>query len=112
MSKGQTLFHNLLRVTQIKGDGPLCEAFDLLADRTGQNKYRYAANMLRGSAAGRPIIDDRAEIEAIMGLIGKGCSPARAIASIARITFAKSDRISIASLSRRYRRRLKEFRTK
>src|SRR6266446_6425462 len=47
------------------GDVGICQALDLLAEGTGQNKYQHAASILRGTVAGRPTIDDEAALRRI-----------------------------------------------
>ena len=40
------------------GDIGFCQALDLLAEGTGQNKYQHAASILRGAVLGRKAIND------------------------------------------------------
>ncbi len=40
------------------GDMALCQALDLLAENTGENRFRHAAAIVRGVRLGRHAIDD------------------------------------------------------
>jgi hypothetical protein len=64
------------------GDSALCEALALLAESTGEMRYRHAAGLVGGKRPGRFPIDDR---EALLRL--QGFPPERrreAIAVVAR----------------------------
>jgi hypothetical protein len=52
-------------VRLIAGDIALCEALDLLAAGTGENKFRNAASVLRGTVLGRSAIDDKEALRRI-----------------------------------------------
>ena len=47
------------------GDGPLAEALEKLAEGTGQNRFRHAAQIIRGKKLGRKGIDDEAVLRRI-----------------------------------------------
>jgi hypothetical protein len=54
----EAIYNAMLNAQRDAGDAALCEALDLLAADTGQNKFRHAAAVLRGRNGGRPKIDD------------------------------------------------------
>jgi hypothetical protein len=55
----EAIYHAMLDAQRDAGDVALCEALDLLAAGTGQNKFRHAASVLRGTVLGRHAINDR-----------------------------------------------------
>jgi hypothetical protein len=48
----------ILAAQRDAGDVALCAALEKLAEGTGQNKFRFAASILRGIVLGRTAIDD------------------------------------------------------
>src|SRR5947209_2097276 len=52
------IYQALLAAQRDDGDAALVEALDLLAEDTGQNKFRHAAGVIRGTKLGRHAIDD------------------------------------------------------
>src|SRR5439155_9067093 len=61
----QGIYAALLAAQKDAGDAALCDALDLLARGTGQNKFQHAANILRGTVLGRRAIDDREALRRI-----------------------------------------------
>jgi hypothetical protein len=55
----------VLQAQRDVGDVALCEALDRLAQGTGENRFRFAANVIRGTKLGRHEIDDRAALRRI-----------------------------------------------
>src|SRR3954447_11856059 len=76
------------------GDVALCEALDMLGQRTGQNKFQHAANVVRGTRLGRHAIDDRAALwriargEAVSKVAGQVARPGEKVASVCAESFS------------------------
>jgi hypothetical protein len=62
----------LLAVLRADGERVLCDALDLLATDTGENRFRHASSIVRGSRVGRTRIDDSAELAEINTLEKQG----------------------------------------
>jgi hypothetical protein len=86
------------------GDRAIADALDLLARGTGENKFRHASNILRGTVAGRRPINDADEIAEIADLEAKGHRRSRAVSIVARRH--ATAQATADSLARRYRGRL------
>jgi hypothetical protein len=89
-------------------DAVLTAALDLLCERTGQNKYRFAASVIRGTKLGRHAIDDRAALRRIMA------TPAdrrREVAGKEARQIAATSGERPDSIARRLRRKLRENET-
>lgn len=88
------------------GDVPLCLALEKLAGDTGQNKFRHAASILRGSVLGRSI-DDGAALLRIAAF-----PPARrrdAVGLVARqLAGAGASSARLEAVARRLRRKRRE----
>ena len=94
------------------GDAALSQALNMLAIRTGENRYRHASAVVRQDRrAGRPRIDDAGEITEIKRLIASGSKPAQARYAIAK-KHADVREITIRSLIRHYEKRMGKKRIK
>jgi hypothetical protein len=63
----EAILDAMLQALRDDGDRALCDALDMLAQRTRQNKFRNAASIVRGTKLGRTAIDDRAALRRIAG---------------------------------------------
>jgi hypothetical protein len=61
----EEIYRVMLEAQRDAGDRALCEALDKLAEGTGQNKFRHAAAVVRGTKLGRHAIDDKAALRRI-----------------------------------------------
>src|SRR4051795_7259981 len=59
------IYQALVAAQRDDGDAALVEALDLLAEDSGQNKFRHAAGVIRGTKLGRHAIDDNAALRSI-----------------------------------------------
>lgn len=75
-----------------------------LTARTGDNRYRHAAAILRGRVGGRPPIDDAEALQEIERLITNGKSLAVALGVVSRRLAASNPE----PVARRLRRKLKK----
>lgn len=103
----EAIYNAMLEAQRDVGDVALCEALDLLAVDTGQNKFRHAAAVVRGTKLGRTATDDRAAIQRIVAF-----PPAhrREAVGIVACDMAKSEPGSSAdSIARRLRRKLRNI---
>jgi hypothetical protein len=64
-SAAEAILRTVLEAQREGGDVALCDALDLLAEGTGQNKFRHAASVLRGTKLGRRAIDDKVSLRRI-----------------------------------------------
>jgi hypothetical protein len=64
-SAAESILQAVLNAKLDARDIALCEALEKLAEGTGQNKFRHAASVLRGTKLGRNAIDDHAALRAI-----------------------------------------------
>jgi hypothetical protein len=55
----ESILDVMLQAMRDGGDGTVCHALDMLAEKTGQNKFRHAAGVVRGTKLGRRAVDDR-----------------------------------------------------
>jgi hypothetical protein len=62
----EAVYDAILKGQRDAGDIALCEALDKLTSATGQNRFRHAASVLRGTKLGRHAIDDKASLRRIM----------------------------------------------
>ena len=85
-------------------------ALHLLADRTGQNRFRHAASILGGGLAHRPAIDDRAALRRIAGFPASRQRDACAIVArdLAGEGASKSEVVAIAQRLRKKRKQINE----
>jgi hypothetical protein len=83
----------------------LCAVLDLLAESRGQNKFRHAASVLRGTELRRSAIDDREALRCIAAF-----PPARrrgAVGIVApRVAGPGATKKQVAAIERRLRRKL------
>jgi hypothetical protein len=90
----------------IDGDFAVSEALELLAERTGKNKYRHAAAIVRDKKVGRHEKDDRWALQQIAD-----CSPERRREAVGKVAkkVARSGATAkdIAAIERRLRRKIK-----
>jgi hypothetical protein len=92
------------------GDVALCEALDLLAEGSGQKRFRFAANVIRGTKLGRHEIDDRQSLRRIAAF--PAARRREAVSIVARQvagTDAGDERVE--AIARRLRRKLRENQT-
>ena len=106
----EAIYAAVLEAQRDGGDAALCAALDLLADGTGQNKFRHAASVLRGKVLGRSVIDDKAALRRI------AASPAahrrEAVGIAARqIAGVGASEKQIDAIAHRLRRKLRENET-
>jgi hypothetical protein len=87
------------------GVAALCAALDLLAESRGQNKFRHAASVLRGTELRRSAIDDREALRRIAAF-----SPAQrrgAVGIVARrVAGPGAAKKQVAAIAHRLRRKL------
>ena len=55
----EAIYNTVLQAQREGGDAALCAALDLLAEGSGENRFRFAASVIRGTRLGRHAIDDR-----------------------------------------------------
>jgi hypothetical protein len=103
----EAIYNAVLQAERVAGDVALCEALDLLAAGTGQNKFRHAASMLRGTVLGRAAIDDKAALRRISTF-----EPSRrreAVSIVARqVAGTEASDKRVDAIARRLRRKLKK----
>jgi hypothetical protein len=101
------IYNAVLNAQHDDSDAVLSEALDLLAQNTGQNKFRHAASIVRGRALGRSVIDDKAALRRVAAF-----PPARrreAVGVVARqVAGAHASDKRVAAIARRLRRKLRE----
>ena len=79
------------------GDVALCEALDMLGQRTGKNKFQHAANIVRGTKLGRHPINDRLALwriargESVSEVAGQVARPDEKVTSVERRLRRKLD---------------------
>jgi hypothetical protein len=87
------------------GVAALCEVLDLLAESRGQNKFRHAASVLRGTELRRSAIDDRESLRRIAAF-----PPVRrrgAVGIVApQVAGPGATKKQVAAIARRLRRKL------
>jgi hypothetical protein len=59
------ILDTLLRAKRQDADAALIEAIDMLTAKTGENRFRHAASVVRGKVLGRHTIDDKAAVRRI-----------------------------------------------
>jgi hypothetical protein len=100
----------VLEAQRDAGDEVLCDALDLLAEGTGQNKFRHAASVLRGKVLGRSVIDDKAALRRI-----RAFSAARrreAVGIVAReVAGTDASEARVEAIAHRLRRKLRKNET-
>ncbi len=102
----QAIYRAMLRAQRDEGDAALCEALDLLAADTGQNKFRHAASVLRGIRLGRHAIDDKNAIRRIEAFpAGRRREAAGIVAR--QIAGAGASDALVVTIAQRLRRKLR-----
>jgi hypothetical protein len=106
-SAAQGIYAAMLEAQREGGDAVLYAALDLLAESTGQNKFRHAASVLRGIKLGRHEIDDR---EALRRIAAYSPARRRAAASIVarQVAGAEASNTRIDTIANRLRKKLRE----
>ncbi|WMT78858.1 hypothetical protein [Bradyrhizobium sp. Ash2021] len=106
----EAIYNAMLQAQRDAGDAALCEALDLLAADTGQNKFRFAASVLRGTTLGRLAINDAEALRRITAF-----PPARrreAVGVVARqVAGAEANPARVDAIAHRLRRKLRENET-
>ena len=92
------------------GEVALCEALDLLAQGTGENRFRFAANVIRGTKLGRHAIDDRAALRRIAAFPASRRREAVSIVARQEAGADGSDE-RVEAIAQRLRRKLRENET-
>jgi hypothetical protein len=109
-SAAEAILLAVLEAQRKGGDAVLCEALDLLAQGTGENRFRFAANVIRGTKLGRHAIDDRAWLRRIAGY--PPGQRREAVSIVARqVAGAEASDKRVAAIARRLRRKLRENET-
>ncbi|UFX41713.1 hypothetical protein HAP47_0020595 [Bradyrhizobium sp. 41S5] len=103
VSLADAILDALLRAKRQDADAALIEALDALAERRGENRFRYGASIIRGTVLGRTAIDDR---EALLRIAAYPSHRQReAVGAVAgEIANATGERAD--SIARRLRRKL------
>jgi hypothetical protein len=106
----ENIYRAMLDAQRDADDIALCDALDLLCERTGQNKFRFAASVIRGTKLGRHAIDDRASLRRIAALReARGCE---AVSIVAReVAGANAGDERVEAIAQRLRRKLREKET-
>jgi hypothetical protein len=102
-SAAESVYNAMLQAQRTAGDVALCEALDLLAAGTGENKFRHAASVLRGTVLGRSAIDDKEALRRVAAF-----PPARRREAVGIVAgqIAKASGKNVDSIERRLRRKL------
>ena len=87
------------------GVGVLCAVLDLLAESRGQNKFRHAASVVRGTELRRSAIDDREALRRIAAF-----PPARRRGAVGTVALGVAGpgaaKKQVEAIARRLRRKL------
>jgi hypothetical protein len=102
-SAAEALHAAVLEAQRVAGDAALCDALELLSEGTGQNKFRHAASILRGTLLGRSAIDDK---EALRRVAAFPPDRRREAVGIVAGQVAKARGENVDSVERRLRRKL------
>lgn len=103
------LYAAALETQRVAGDLAIGEALDLLAQSTGENKFRHAAAVVRGIKLGRGAIDDEEALRRIASF--PEARQREAISAVARqMAGAGASDKKVASDARRLRRKWRELR--
>jgi hypothetical protein len=100
----KAIYAAVLQAQRVAGDVALCEALELLSEGTGQNKFRHAASVLRGTVLGRTAIDDQ---EALCRIAAFPPARRREAVGIVAGQIAKASGKRVDTVERRLRRKLK-----
>jgi hypothetical protein len=104
----EAIYNGLLNAQRDDGDGALCDALDKLAEGTGQNKFRHAASVLRGTVLGRSAIDDVAALRRITAY--PAAQRREAVGIVARqIAGSDATEKQIDAIAHRLRRKLRQI---
>ena len=106
-SAAEAILRTVLEAQRDGGDAVLCEALDLLAQGTGENRFRFAASVIRGAKLGRNAIDDLAALRRIAAF---PTARRRAAASIVarQIAGAEASNTRVNTIANRLRKKLRE----
>jgi hypothetical protein len=103
----EAVYDAILKAQRDAGDVALCEALDLLAAGTGQNKFRHAASVLRGTVLGRHAINDREALRRIEAF--PAVRRREAVGIVARqIAGPDANDARVDAVANRLRRKLRE----
>jgi hypothetical protein len=98
LAAAEGIYRAVLEAKRDVGDAALCDALAMLAADSGENRFRFAASVVRGTKLGRHAIDDKAALRRIAAY------PAdrrrEAVGIVARQIAAVSDE-RVASIERR-----------
>lgn len=97
----------LLEARRTHGDAALIEALSLLTERSGENKYRHAASIVRGTVLGRTAIDDGAALRRIAAFPSERRREAVGVVA-KQVAGAGATENRIEAIARRLRRKLKK----
>ena len=106
----EAILRAVLEAQREGGDAVLTAALDMLCEHTGQNKFRFAANVIRGTKLGRHEIDDRDALRRIRAFPSAQRREAVGIVANHFAGVGASDK-RIAAIARRLRRKLTENET-
>jgi hypothetical protein len=99
----ENLYDALVEAQRIGGDPLLCEAFRLLSERTGQNKFQHAASIIGGRKPGRAAIDDSS---ALRRIAAKPPERRREAVSVEARLMGGGDAAKVHAIGQRLRRKL------
>ena len=107
----ERIYAAVLEAQRDVGDVGLLAALDLLAEGTGQNKFRHAASVLRGTVLGRTAIND---VEALRRIAAFPAARRReAVGVVARqIAGPDADDKRVDAIAHRLRHKLRKNKTK
>jgi hypothetical protein len=103
----EAIYAAVLEAQRDGGDAVLSAALDLLAKASGENRFRFAASVIRGIKLGRHAIDDR---EALRRIAAYPPARRRAAASIVarQIAGAEASNTKVNTIANRLRKKLRE----
>jgi hypothetical protein len=102
----EALHAAVLEAQRVAGDAALCDALELLSEGTGQNKFRHAASILRGTVLGRSAIDDKEALRRVAAFAAHHPDRRREAVGIVAGQVAKASGENVDSVERRLRRKL------
>ena len=102
----EQIYEVLLAGQRDAGDAALCDALALLAENSGRNVFRHAAQIVRGAKSGRPTIDDVAALARIATY--PVTRRREAVAIVARqVAGSEASRKTVDAVAHRLRRKIK-----
>jgi hypothetical protein len=103
----EAVYAAILKAQRDVGDVALCEALDLLAEGSGENRFRFAASVIRGTRLGRHAINDREALRRVAEF--PAARRREAVGIVARqIAGPDADDARIDAVANRLRRKLRE----